>query len=257
MTSHQSHAASLWPYPRFVVHRAGGTLAPENTSVAFEIALQYGCRAVEVDVMMTQDRHLVLSHDEHLGRAVDGSGSVAQHSLKALLQLDAAVGFPQYRGLKMMTLEDALAFAYEADLMMNLEIKPAAGFEEETAALLAQTLKTHPLAVTRQEKFLVSSFSTQALEVFGSECQECARGLLLETIPNDWLETAIRLAVRTVHPDHVTVAPEFVHQAHDARLGIMAYTVDDVSEVEKLLEMGVDAVCTNRPDIMTQSQIFG
>ena len=65
---------SFWSYPRLVVHRGGGLLAPENTLDAMRAGAQCGAKAVEFDIQTTKDGRLVLSHDEYLGRPIRSLG---------------------------------------------------------------------------------------------------------------------------------------------------------------------------------------
>lgn len=229
-----------------IVHRAGGLLAPENTQAAFDVAVNLGCSAVETDVMMTLDGHLILSHDEELGRAVAAQGNVAQMTKDELLKFDAGIRFGrQWKGQKMMTFEESLVFCHAHNLFMNIEIKPARGFAAQTARAVARVLNEFG-----SRSHLISSFSLEALQAFRAADPKTPCGWLLEEIPEKWLQTARELGVRTVHPDHAYVTADFVRQAHDAGLGVMVYTVDDVDRARELLAMGVDAICTNRPDLL-------
>jgi glycerophosphoryl diester phosphodiesterase len=63
-----------WPYPRLIVHRLGGALAPENTLAGLAVAARLGCKAVEFDVMLSRDGVALVIHDETLERTTSGSG---------------------------------------------------------------------------------------------------------------------------------------------------------------------------------------
>ena len=79
----------MWPYPKIIAHRGGGSLAPENTLAGFQCGFNHGFRAVEFDVMLTRDLVAVVIHDESLGRTVAGQGLVSQLLAQELLQRDA------------------------------------------------------------------------------------------------------------------------------------------------------------------------
>ena len=74
----------MWPYPRTLAHRGGGTLAPENTLAALRCGLAYGYRAVEFDVMLASDGVPVVVHDPELGRTVAGSGHINDYTAAQL-----------------------------------------------------------------------------------------------------------------------------------------------------------------------------
>lgn len=244
-------SSSFWPYPRLVAHRAGGLLAPENTLAAFETAVRLGCKAIETDVMMTADGGLILSHDEELGRAVDASGSVAALTMEELSKFDAGVLFgKKWQGQRMMTFDAALNFCAQHGIFMNIEIKPAAGFEIQTGKAVACALSAFQVKHPRTDAYLMSSFSYEALESFKSVDDKTPVGWLWEDIPLNWKEKARELGVKTIHPDEKTVTVSLVRDVHAEGWGMMAYTVDDAVRAQELLEMGVDALCTNRPDIL-------
>lgn len=237
-----------WPYPRLIVHRAGGLLAPENTLPAFESARALGACAVEVDVMMAADGVLMLSHDEELGRSVQAAGSVSALSSHALMQLDAgqpALFGARFAGTRMCTLAQALQFCAEHRFFHNLEIKPAQGFDERTAQALARVLGNDSDTLART---VVSSFSVTALRTFGALRNDVALGLLFENDSLDWLSLAQQLRVRSVHPRADLITTDLVDCAHAHGFAVMAWTVDSPEQARALLQMGVDALCTNRPD---------
>ena len=73
----------MWPFPRVIAHRGGGTLAPENTLAGLRCGLAHGYRAVEFDVMLAADGVPVLMHDPAFGRTVPGIGNVARNQRRA------------------------------------------------------------------------------------------------------------------------------------------------------------------------------
>ena len=80
---------TAWPFPRLIAHRGAGTLAPENTLAALAVAVRYGYRAVEIDVMLSSEGTPFLIHDERLDRTTNGTGSVARARDAELRALDA------------------------------------------------------------------------------------------------------------------------------------------------------------------------
>lgn len=246
-----SCASSLWPYPAVVSHRLGGTLAPENTRAAFLKARAIGVQMVETDAMLTADGVLVLSHDEELGRVVRGEGKVSDLTREELRRLDAGSLFaPEFAGESMWLASEVLSFAARYGIALNLEIKPAAGFEQETAKAVCELIRAFPDKTFLRQSLLLSSFSVPSLEVAQREIPGIPRGLLLEEEPPDWLTTAKKLEVKTVHPNADFVQEDFVREAHGQGWGVMVYTVDEPDRARALFSLGADAVCTNRPDLL-------
>jgi glycerophosphoryl diester phosphodiesterase len=113
------------PLPRWIAHRGGGSLAPENTLAGIRLAARLGYRAVEFDVMLSADGTPFLIHDETLERTTNGHGRVCATPDDVLLTLDAGGGerIPAA----------AAALCRQYGLLANVEIKPAAGYERQTA----------------------------------------------------------------------------------------------------------------------------
>ena len=77
----------MWTYPRFLAHRGGGKLAPENTIAGLQCGLDHGYRAVEFDVMLARDGVPVVMHDPYLGRTVAGAGNVFDYDAAELVAM--------------------------------------------------------------------------------------------------------------------------------------------------------------------------
>ena len=118
--------------PRYIAHRCGGVLAPENTLAGLQVAAARGCQAVEFDVMLSGDGTPVLIHDETLERTTNGIGPVCKTPDAVLFSLDAG------QGERIPTLVEAAAICQRHGLLANVEIKPAAGFETQTGEAVAR-----------------------------------------------------------------------------------------------------------------------
>ncbi|MEN3367374.1 MAG: glycerophosphoryl diester phosphodiesterase, partial [Burkholderiales bacterium] len=132
----------MWPFPKIIAHRGGGTLAPENTLAAMQCGLSYGFRAVEFDVMLSRDGIPVLMHDPVFGRTIARSGSVAESTAEELSAMDAGSWFgPRFAGETVPTFRQVVDFCNENGIWMNVEIKPTPGFAAETGRAAATLLK--------------------------------------------------------------------------------------------------------------------
>ncbi len=245
--------AFSWTFPRLLAHRGGGSLAPENTLAAFETGLRLGYRAAEVDAVLSADAVPVLLHDETLDRTSSGRGSVARVSAAELARLDAGSWFgPEFAGVGIPTLEQALRFCRERGMWLNVEIKPVAGFEEATGTIVAQlcaACSLHPSAGEPPPP-LLSSFSRISLEAARRAAPHLARGLLCTRIPADWRQALVALDCSTVHCDHRHLTQAQAKAVRSGGYGLLCYTVNEPGRAATLRRWGVDAICTDRIDLL-------
>ena len=234
----------MWPYPKILAHRGGGTLAPENTLAALRCALAHGFHAVELDVMGLADGDLVLMHDPERGRTVAGSGSVAACTVAELAAVDAGSWFSaEFAGEPVPSFAAAAAFCVRHGLWMNAEIKPVPGAESATGALVGAACKALPPG-----SVLLSSFSENALRAAQHAAPDVPRALLVEAVPPDWQVRLDALQAIALHARAERLTAAQAQAVKAAGFGLLAYTVNDPDCARHLFALGVDAVCTDRLD---------
>jgi glycerophosphoryl diester phosphodiesterase len=247
---------SVWPYPKLFAHRGGGTLAPENTLAGFRKGKELGYRAVEFDVMLTQDNVAVAIHDPKLGRTVAGAGDVAHLSYAQLSTLDAGSWFdPCYATERVPTLDAVVQFCCEQRLCMNIEIKPAPGFAAQTGTAVAQSLarfnRQYPLLSESDFAPLVSSFEFEALSAFRSLAPRQPTGMLYAKAPSDWFAEVSRLNCQAIHCHFGLLDAHLVRDIKARGFWLFCYTVNDPLVGTQLLEWGVDGFCTDKLNLFT------
>ncbi len=244
-----SPSGSLWRWPRVVAHRGGGTLAPENTLAAFDVGARYGHRMVEFDVKLSADDVAFLLHDPDVARTSDGAGAAVDLRYDEIAAFDAGNWFdPRFAGARMPTLAEVAACCRAHNLAANIEIKPSPGTERETgrrvAELTTQLWADHPATP------LFSSFSFDALAAARDAAPLIPRGLLASELPADWRELAAQLQCVALHLNHRRLTAPLVQQIKDAGLCVFAYTVNEPDRALELANWGVDAICTDRIDLI-------
>ncbi|WP_116138032.1 glycerophosphodiester phosphodiesterase [Trinickia diaoshuihuensis] len=254
-TNHLSSAApsASWPYPRIVAHRGGGSLAPENTLAAIDAGAALGLEMIEFDAKLSSDDVVFLLHDDTVERTSNGRGAAARMAYAELATLDAGGWFDaRFRGEPMPTLERVHERCVAHGLAANIEIKPCAGRELATGRRVAQEAarlwaKTDP---ARSPLPLLSSFSFEALAAARDAQPELPRGLLFGAVPKDWRAQTDALACLSLHADHRRLDARLVGEIKAAGLFILAYTVNDPERARTLAHWGVDAICTDRIDLI-------
>jgi glycerophosphoryl diester phosphodiesterase len=230
-----------FPLPRWIAHRGGGSLAPENTLAGIRLAARLGYRAVEFDVMLSADGTPVLIHDETLERTTSGAGQVCDTPDAVLLALDAGDGerIPRFA--------EAAALCRELGLLANVEIKPATGHEVATAEVVARL--TANLWRGAEIQPLISSFSLAALEVARDLAPEIRRGVLFEAPPADWRAALRRLRAVSLHCDADLLSDEVLAEARAHHIPVLCYTVNAEKQAKMLFARGVSALFTDRLDL--------
>lgn len=238
-----------WQYPRFIAHRCGGALTPENTLAGLGLAARLGFQAVEFDVMLSADGNPVLIHDETLERTTNGSGSVAEWPLAALSKLDAGIKHHRaFAGEFLPTLLQTLEACRSLNLAANIEIKPAAGHEVETGTVVARQVLAFAHAWP-ELPLLFSSFSEAALAAALEVAPAVPRALLVKLVPADWRPRLERLECLALHCAARHLQPDQVVEIKAAGFPLACYTVNRPEDVAGLLAAGVDVIITDRLDL--------
>ena len=253
----------MWPYPKIIAHRGAGLLAPENTLAALRHAVTHGYQGVEFDVMLAADDVPVLMHDEHFGRTVPGIGRVADTTAAQLAAMDAGSWLgAQFAGEPVPRFDAAARFCRVAGLWMNVEIKPAAGVEAHTGAVVARLVRSLFADDLRRAAEgatqgavppcvpLLSSFSQAALHTAREVAPELALGCLVDDMPDDWQQRCTAVGATALHMNQAHVTPAIAAVVRGAGFGLFCYTVNDAPRAAQLLQWGVDGFCTDRPDLI-------
>jgi glycerophosphoryl diester phosphodiesterase len=230
-----------WDGPLAFAHRGGASDAPENTMEAFEYAIKLGYCYLETDVQVTADGVLVAFHDNDLQRACGRPGKISElpwsEVSKALVDGKAPIPL----------LEDLLSTWPQARI--NIDCKSDAAVD----ALVASMRRTNALA-----RVCVSAFSDARLRRLRRELGEelCSsfgpvevallRFGLARQMPGLAVQVPVRQGPLTV------VNRRFLDRAHRNRLQVHVWTIDDAAEMERLLDIGVDGIMTDRPLVLRQ-----
>lgn len=245
----------MWPYPKIIAHRGGGTLAPENTLAAMRCGLSHGFRAVEFDVMLSGDAVPVTIHDPKFGRTIKGIGKVPDFTAAQLTAMDAGTWFgAAFAGERVPTYEQVYRFCSENSIWMNVEIKPAPGFEKETGRTVAEStrklLAADGCGTDPGARILFSSFSYDALAAAKAAAPEIPRGYLMDVISPDWRALLDALEAVALHTNHKNLSARQAQEVSAAGFGLFCYTVNDPVRAREILSWGVEAFCTDRLDLI-------
>lgn len=232
---------------RVIAHRGASGYAPENTLAAFQKAVDLGIEWIELDVALTKDNHPVIIHDDTLDRTTNGVGEVGFYTLEELKQLDAGSWFASaYHQEKLPTLTQLISFLEKTNTKVNVELKSLPGRE---AALVHAVLNEMSTYLNQyNHRVLFSSFSVPTLMLLREASANARIGLLMEEWLPDWQEVANQLNCVAIHVDKEIVTAAHAKEVKTQGRQFLCYTVDDPSEANLLLNIGIDAIFTNVPD---------
>ena len=245
-------------------HRGGGSVVPENTVMGFlEAAKRWPGILMEGDAALTADGHVVLNHDYTVDRTTDGTGEINKMTLaqiKALdagfrLSLDGGATFPyRGKGATIATLKEALEALPDSRFL--IEFKPYPGIVEATIAAIRE--------VGAEDRVLLASFRPEHMQRARelapqmAMCYDFDNGMaMLETLRNGaWSEYTPAADVLSLMRHMVrefSLTPEEIQAVRAKGIRFQIHTVDDPEEMAMYLDMGVDSILTDRPDLLTRA----
>jgi glycerophosphoryl diester phosphodiesterase len=233
--------------PKVIGHRGAAGSAPENTLASFRRAAALGCRWVEFDVQLSSDDVPVLFHDWSLQRTSNGRGKLTRVNLAGLKMLDAGSWFgAEFAGEKIPTLTEAMIEIAKLGLIPNIEIKAPRAYAENAArAALAATLRVWPKDAPLP---YISSFAPEALAQAKRMVPNWPRGYLTPHLMRSTIIEASELGCISVGLDYKLTDAEAIDRLRGAGFSVLAYTVNDRNEAERLFAIGVDGVFSDRPE---------
>lgn len=232
-------------------HRGARALAPENTLAGMRAGMAAGADGVEFDVQRTADGHLVVFHDDDLRRICNVSGRIVASTLAQLRELDAGCHFgPQFAGELIPTLDEVLE-TLPAKAFVNIEAKRFRFRSDGLEAGIAEAFRRHSLA----GRCIVSSFNPVLLWRLGRIDRTIPLGLLYAPdepagLNRGWPRHLLHLAA--LHPYHEQVTPKLAQQVSGRGQQINTWTVNEPEEMRRLIELGVDGIITDRPDLLAE-----
>lgn len=252
------------PGPLVIAHRGSSLAEPEHTLSAYRRAIEEGADALECDVRLTSDSHLVCVHDRRVNRTSNGRGSVSTLELAELEGLDwgswkeehgGDLELPDRDRNVLLTLRALLTMVTASDRPIGLviETKHPTRYAGLVERQLAKVLKEFGLDGPRRpgEHWVrVMSFSQLAVQRMRQLCPDVPAVLLVEeSVPLRFRDGSLPRGVHTVGLDIKIVRrwPRTVLRQQRHGHEVYVWTVDDPADVQLCLDLGVDAIISNHP----------
>ncbi len=247
-------------------HRGARALRPENTLPAFEYAIGQGVDVLELDMAVTRDNVVVISHDPHMNRSIcqgPEGGETAIHKLTFLQvrQWDCGAlqhpSFPKQQpvpGTKMPTLEEVFDFAAASLVQFNIETKidpqtPDLAPDPATfAKLVVDLVRKHGM----ERRVIVQSFDFRTLKEVRKLAPKLRLSALYSGPPKSFVAIAQEAgsegkAVEIVSPQFTLATNEAVQAAHRAGIQVVPWTANSPGQWRMLVNAQVDAIISDDP----------
>jgi len=255
-----------------IAHRGARSLAPENTISAAKRAFENHADGWELDVAMSVDGELVVLHDDTLERTSNvaevfpdrSPWSVYDFSLEDLKKLDVGSWFvdsdpfkqialgivsseniAEYKGESIPTLREALIYTKDNQWWVNIEIKDAS--ETPADSVIVSKIVALVEELEMQDQVLISSFNMEYLKQVKSLNKDLPTGVLVNKIIMDPLALMKELDAQAFHPGMKVTYEKQVKLLLEEGYAINVWTVNEESDMQKLIEMGVTGIITDFP----------
>jgi glycerophosphoryl diester phosphodiesterase len=242
-------------------HRGARARRPENTLPAFEYAIQQGVDALEMDMAVTKDNVIVISHDPILEPPVcsgpSKSAVIHELTLKQVREWDCgAIRNPRFPtqqtvpGTRVPTLDDVFRLASRGTFDYNIETKSFPDHPEYTpppdefVKLVLAKIREYHL----EKRIILQSFDFRTLVAMRKIAPEIRLSALVEADPRDFTAIAKDAAnAEIVSPEFHLVTPAKVAAAHAAGIQVVPWTANTKADWDKLIAAKVDAIISDDP----------
>ena len=243
---------------KIIGHRGARGEAPENTIGGFRFALDRGVRHFELDLHLSADGVPVVIHDASTFRTTRRRARVEASTAAALTQMNAAVScaWPCFEGIP--SLRDALPLLEECDTV-QLEIKvDRLGRQPQLLRALREVLRS-----CDPSRYTMTSFDRPTLQLAQTLLPGFRRGLVCKRRYIDNIALAQRMACGLLVIHYRLLSPKLVVQAQREGFEVSTYTSNDINELNKLRDWGIDSVITDfparyvhlqEPDVLVQTE---
>lgn len=229
-------------------------LAPENTLAAFELALQHEVDVLEIDVRLTRDGQVMVTHDARVERTCNGSGLVREATLSYLKTLDAGWNFQDINGVRyrgqghqLLTLHELFELLPAARI--NIDIKDN---DRDAARAVAEVVAK----ACAEDRVNVGSFHPEAIGFFRQHSPQVSTTATRGEVAQLYFSRSRSMQLPYQYlqiPTHYLGIPlaseSFIRFAQSRGLKVVYWTINRAADMSRLSQRGVDGLVTDRFDV--------
>ncbi|MFS8118375.1 MAG: glycerophosphodiester phosphodiesterase [Microcoleus sp.] len=229
-----------------IAHRGFSAIAPENTLPAFELAIARGANSIEFDIQLSADSVPVIFHDSTLDRITGVSGKVRDKNLSQLQTLNAGKWFSdEFSDEKIPTLKEALGILKNVDKFLYFDVKPHCEWSDSEVSDFVNTLN----GVGIKEKCVITSFNDTFLGKVRRVDGDLAIGQIVANLEayKTQLSQAVANRDNLISSQYRVLLenPALIQASRSQGVDIVAWTVDDPADMQKLIDLGITRIVTN------------
>lgn len=235
-------------------HRGSSMLAPENTAVAFDLALSFGADVLEIDVRLSRDNVVFVAHDSRVDRTCNAQGEFSSLTTVELKKLHAGWHFSNLDGktfkekkVELITLDEL--FERYPDTRINIDIKDNS---KEAAQAVAKSIER----AAAQSRVNVGSFHANALNHFRLSLPGVTTAASQAEVAKLYFGRGMNRAVAFQYLQIPTEyygiplsSPRFIKFAQQRNISAVYWTINEPEHMKTLISRGVDGIVTDRVDI--------
>ena len=246
-------------------HQGFRSVYPGNTLPSFKYAIENNVTILEMDVVLSKDKKLIVHHDHHLekGSCLDATGKIIAEDIaiqdlayEQIKKYNCGIANPRFPGQQTVTayqpsLEEVIDLikSYpEKKITLSIETKHYPALDifvtpEEFAGILYDLLKEKSLL----NSSYIQSFDYRILQAFKRLHPNAVLVALFEGNTVDYAREAKRYGASIVSPNYLWLNKEIVYNIHANGIRVIPWTVNDEKAVKNLLEMNVDGIISDNP----------
>lgn len=242
---------------QIISHRGFCRDAPENTIASIAASAALGVEGCEFDLRLSRDNKTVIIHDQTVNRTTNGKGLVSDLTSTQIKRLDAGSWKnPDYAAEKVPDLQDALACLKGTGQTAIIDIKDNAAIVEMVRCVRAASMARQTVAL---------SSDTDTLRRIKSLDPDIQRAWLCDGFPKkesssakriQWLYDQIKYCdAQIVNLNYKLLRPELIAVLRRMNIEVWAWTVNDADTMKWLMRWNIDAITTDRPDLLKQIRL--
>ncbi len=238
------HGFEINDHVTITAHRGSSLVAPENTLASMNQAIADGADYLELDVRLSGDGRIVVSHDDNLSRLTGVDCRISDMTLAEIEQVDVGSYFGDaFVGERIPTFQQILDNA-RGRIGLYVELKPAPGTAEELTRKVIAQLN----AADMTDRAVLASLSPEVIERVKTIDDDIRTTLFLQFVLPGALNTtdADIIGLR-----HTQATPSLLRTIHDTGREVAVWTVNGIGDMSRYIDMGVDNIITDRPDALT------